>query len=171
MKNIAKSIFLFLLIVTMTIVGSCVKENNNDLRTLEMEMEELDSYLSDLVTEGYDIDTSDLGIYYILETEGEGPLAQAGDTLSLEYTGYLLDGRVFDASAFHYTDSIWKFVFTENQLIPGFTEGISLMNKEAEMNMIIPSELAYGPFGYGPIGPYTTLVFVTKLHDIAPASD
>ena len=171
MKNTDKSILLFLLTISMTIFSSCVKDNNDNLRTLEMEMEELDSYLSDLVSEGYDVDTSDLGIYYILESEGEGPLAQMGDTLSLEYTGYLLDGRVFDASSFHYSDSIWEFVFIENQLIAGFSEGISLMNKGAEINMIIPSELAYGPFGYGPIGPYTTLVFVTKLHDIKPGTD
>ena len=170
MKNKATAIVLFLLIITMTIGSSCVNDDT-EMRTLEMEMEELDSYLSDLETRGFDIDTSDLGIYYILEAEGEGPLAQAGDTLSLEYTGYLLDGRIFDASANHYADSIWEFVFKEIHLIPGFEDGISLMNKGAEMNMIIPSEFAYGPNGYGPIGPYTTLVFVTKLHDIAPASD
>lgn len=162
---------LFLLLITVTIVSSCDKgdDDNIELRTLEMEMEELDTFLSDLVTRGYDIDTSDLGIYYILKAEGDGPLAQTGDTLSLEYSGYLLDGQIFDASAYHYSDSTWEFVFTENQLIQGFEDGISLMNKGAEIDMIIPSEFAYGPYGYGPIGPYTTLLFETKMHDIAPA--
>lgn len=171
MKNSTKSILLLFLIITMVIVSSCQKEDDIEMRTLEMEMEELDSYLSDLVTRGFDIDTSDLGIYYIVNAEGEGPLAQAGDSLSLEYTGSLLDGQIFDASAYHYPDSTWKFIFKENQLIPGFDDGISLMNKGAEIDMIIPSEFAYGAYGYGPIAPYTTLVFVTKMHDIVPALD
>jgi len=171
MKNSAKAIGLFLLIITMTIVSSCQKEDNDNIRTLEMEMEELDAFLSDLVTREFDIDTSDLGIYYIVRAEGEGPLVQVGDSLSLEYTGYFLNGQIFDASAYHYLDSTWEFVFKENQLIQGFEDGISLMNKGAEIDMIIPSEFAYGAYGYGSIGPYTTLLFLTKMHDIVPASD
>lgn len=170
MKKTVNSIWVFVLIITVTITSSCLNGDDDDMesRNLDMEMEELDSYLSGLVAEGQDIDTSDLGIYYILKTEGEGPLAQIGDTLSLEYTGYLLDGQIFDASAYHHTDSTWEFVFKENQLIQGFSDGISLMNKGAEIDMIIPSAFAYGPFGYGPIEPYTTLVFETKMHDITP---
>lgn len=171
MKHTAKSILFLSLLITVVIVSSCQKGDDTEQRTLEMEMEELDSYLSDLVTEGFDIDTSDLGIYYVVIAEGEGPLAQAGDSLSLEYTGSLLNGQIFDASAYHYADSTWDFVFKENQLIEGFDDGISLMNRGAEIDMIIPSELAYGPYGYGPIGPYTTLVFVTKMRDIIPALD
>lgn len=171
MKNSTKFILPLFLIITMVIVSSCQKGDDIEMRTLEMEMEELDTYLSDLVTKGFDIDTSDLGIYYIVNAEGEGPLAQAGDSLSLEYTGSFLDGEIFDASANHYPDSTWEFIFMEIQLIPGFDDGISLMNKGAEIDMIIPSEFAYGPYGYGPIGLYTTVLFSTKMHDIIPALD
>ena len=173
MKYAVRSIALSLLIITMFNVSSCLKGDDDGIeeRTLEMEMEELDTFLITLEARGYDIDTSDLGIYYILQAEGEGPLAQAGDTLSLEYTGYLLNGQIFDASAYHYPDSTWEFVFKEVLLIEGFDDGISLMNKGAEIDMIIPSEYAYGPFGNGPIGPYTSLLFVTKMHDIIPPSE
>ena len=173
MKAPVKIIALMLLLASMTFVNSCLKGDNDNFveRTLEMELTELDTFLAHLETRGYDIDTSDLGIYYIQRTEGEGPLAQAGDTLSLEYTGHLLNGQIFDASAYHYQDSTWEFVFKEVTLIQGFDDGISLMNKGAELDMIIPSEFAYGVYGNGPIGPYTTLVFITKLHDISPASE
>jgi len=168
-----KIIALTLLITTMAIVSSCLKGDDDyfEERTPEMEMTELDTFLSDLENRGFDIDTSDLGIYYIQRAEGEGPLAQAGDTLSLEYTGYLLSGQIFDASAYHYADSTWEFVFKEIQLIEGFDDGIALMNKGSEIDMIIPSEFAYGATGNGPIGPFTTLLFITKLHDINPAPE
>jgi len=171
MKHTTSAIAIFLLSIAITIVSSCQKEDNDPVRTLEMEMEELDAFLADLVTREFDIDTSDLGIYYIVRAGGDGALAQVGDSLSLEYTGYFLDGQIFDGSAYHYPDSTWEFVFKEDQLIQGFEEGISLMNKGAEIDMIIPSEFAYGPHGYGSVGPYTTLLFLTKLHDIIPASD
>ena len=100
--------------------------------------------------------------------QGEGPFAQIGDTLRLEYTGYLLDGRLFDASALHYQDSVWEFILEEDQVISGFEDGLLLLNKGAELDLIIPSELAYGPNGFGGIEPYTPLLFSTKLHDINP---
>ena len=62
-------------------------------------MNELNAALAKLESEGFDVDTSELGIYYIIHTEGEGPLPQAGDSLQLEYTGYLLNGLIFDASS------------------------------------------------------------------------
>jgi len=162
-----------LAIFTSFFASSCLDDIDDDIepRTPEMEMEELNRALSLLETEGYDIDTTDLGIYYIVQVPGEGPLAQAGDTLLVEYTGSLLDGRIFDASAYHYADGIWEFIFKEMQLIPGFEDGISYMNKGAEIYMIIPSEYAYGAYGSGAIEPYTPLLFETKLHDINPTSD
>jgi FKBP-type peptidyl-prolyl cis-trans isomerase len=86
--------------------------------------------------------------------------------LSLEYVGYLLDGMIFDATSYHYEDASWEFVFNADELIPGFVDGISLMNKGAEIDMIIPSQFAYGEKGQGPIQPFTTLRFSAKLHDL-----
>jgi len=169
-KAVNKSVFS--VAIGMLLVVSC---NNLDevieQRTKEMELEELESTLSFLESEGHNIDTSDLGIYYIVHEEGEGPLAEFGDTLRLEYVGYLKGGQIFDASAFHYEDSIWEFTFEEDFLIPGFEDGISLMNKGAELELIIPSDYAYGAEGAVYIEPFSTLLFSTKLHDINPAAD
>jgi FKBP-type peptidyl-prolyl cis-trans isomerase FkpA len=165
-RTVAFALPVFIILL----VTSCLDSVDDPVtsRTGELEMRELNEALLSLQAEGYDIDTTDLGIYYIVDEEGEGPLAQVGDTLSLEYTGYLMGGYVFDASSFHYPDGIWKFVLDSTGLIPGFRDGISVMNKGASINMIIPSPYAYGALGSGPIGPYTTILFAARLHDLKP---
>ncbi|MFO7670410.1 MAG: FKBP-type peptidyl-prolyl cis-trans isomerase [Bacteroidales bacterium] len=165
-RTVAYSLPVFIMLLT----NSCLDSVNDHptSRTPELEMRELSEALLSLQAEGYDIDTTDLGIYYIIHEEGEGPLAQEGDTISLEYTGYLMGGYIFDASSFHYPDGIWEFVLDSSELIPGFVDGISVMNKGAAINMIIPSTYAYGATGSGPIEPYTTILFTARLHDLKP---
>ena len=96
-----KTVAISLIIFSILFTSSCLDtvNNNPNSRNPEKEMRELNAALASLVADGWDIDTSEMGIYYIVHEEGEGPLAQEGDTLSLEYQGYLLGGLIFDASA------------------------------------------------------------------------
>lgn len=168
----SKTVAVLLTISIGLFATSCLEvDENPNARNQEMEMRELNEALQTLVEEGYDIDTTDLGIYYILHEEGEGPTALVGDTLSLEYSGYLLGGLIFDASGYHYQDGIWEFVFDPAGLIPGFADGISILNKGAALDMIIPSEYAYGATGNAIIEPYTTLLFTVLMHDLKPGQD
>lgn len=173
MKNSVHIIVLALTVFILLNTTSCLKDYGEDVveRTMEMELTELDKALSLFEAEGIDIDTTDLGVYYIVNAEGEGPFAKKGDTLQLEYRGTLLNGTIFDASAYYYSDSIWEFVFGELDLIPGFEDGLLLMKKGSEIDLIIPSEHAYGASGNELIAPYTTLLFATKMHDINPTAD
>ena len=165
-KTIKTVAILFAFIFTIT---SCLTSGDEpEPRTPEMEAAEIDQVLKKLVEEGYDIDTTDLGIYYVVEEEGTGLFPAAGDTCFMEYTGYFIDGAVFDTSHDHFPNGIWEFNYLENSLIPGFEDGIALLNKGAEINMIIPSSLAYGPGGTSGIPPYTTLLFAAKMHDLKP---
>jgi len=168
----SKTVAIFLGILSILFVSSCLDNvnDNPNSRNPEKEMRELNEALASLIADGWDIDTTEMGIYYIVHKEGEGPLVGEGDSLSLEYKGYLLGGLVFDASSLHYDDEIWDFVFISSELIPGFADGLSLMNKGAIIDMIIPSQYAYGEKGNGPIEPYTTILFTAKLHDLKPAS-
>lgn len=165
-----RTVAIFLGILSILFVSSCLDnvDDNPNSRNPEKEMRELNAALASLIADGWDIDTTDMGIYYIVHEEGEGPMIMEGDSLSLEYKGYLLDGLVFDASALHYDDGIWDFVFMSSELIPGFADGRSLMNKGATIDMIIPSQYAYGEKGNGLIEPFTTLLFTAKLHDLRP---
>ncbi len=165
-----KTVAISLTILTVLFTSSCIDkvDDNPTGRNPEKEQRELNEALAKLISEGWDIDTTAMGIYYIVHEEGEGPLAQEGDSLSLEYIGYLLGGAIFDASSNHYEDGSWEFVLKTNELIPGFVDGISVMNKGAVIDMIIPSQYAYGEKGQGPIEPFTTLRFTAKLHDLKP---
>jgi len=136
--------------------------------TAEHENELLNDYLDKLVSLDYDVDTTESGVYYVVLKEGEGDMVQFGDSIGISYEGYLMNGTLFDASALHYTDGIWKFVHGEMDLIPGFEEAIGYMNKGREVLFIIPSSKAYGSLGYITIPPYSTLRFYLKLQDIYP---
>lgn len=168
-----KTVAFSVVIISIFFATSCLEgvDDNPNMRNPEKELRELNAALAKLVASGYDIDTTDLGIYYIVHEEGEGRLAEEGDTLNLEYTGYLLGGLIFDASGYRYPDGIWEFVFEPANLIPGFSNGISVMNKGAGIDMIIPSEFAYGEKGQGLIEPYTTILFTAKLHDLRPGAE
>jgi peptidylprolyl isomerase len=73
-----------------------------------------------------------------------------------------LDGTEFDSSKEPVESPLDKWV-------SGFAEGLSKMKKGSKATMIIPSSLAYGPRGGGPIPPYATLTFTVEMLDIKPA--
>jgi FKBP-type peptidyl-prolyl cis-trans isomerase FkpA len=97
------------------------------------------------------------GIRYVIEKQGKGDNAITGQTLKVNYSGFLLDGRCFDSSV----ESVARAssVFSEQrmpyepielvlgyrQVIPGWEEALALMNKGSKMTVYIPSGLAYGP--------------------------
>ena len=168
----SKTVAIFLGVLGILFASSCLDNVNDNpsSRNPEKEMRELNAALASLIADGWDIDTTDLGIFYIVHEEGEGPMVGEGDSLSLEYKGYLLGGLIFDASSLHYDDGIWDFIFNSSDLIPGFADGLSVMNKGATIDMIIPSQYAYGEEGSGLIEPFTTILFTAKLHDLKPAS-
>lgn len=162
-KNIASG-------VMMSIALFIVSCNNNEIpdRTPQIEKNEITLAIASLEEAGYDVDTTESGMYYILQKEGTGPLPQKGDTCLMIYNGFFLSGDMFDSSGLYYPDSIWQFRHLEVPIIPGFNEGVALLNKGAEADILVPSDLAYGAMGYGNIAPYTPLFFNLKMKDVKP---
>jgi len=101
------------------------------------------------------------GLIYIENKKGTGAKAEAGKTVSVHYTGKLLNGKVFDSSV-ERGEPI-EFKLGEGMVIPGWDEGIALMNEGGKATLVIPSKLAYGPAGQGPIPPHSPLVFTVEL--------
>jgi len=167
-RKIFGRLLLFGLVAGL-LATSCMKTGNEDY-TPEKEREKLLAYLSQLVSSGYNIDTTASGIYYVNLTPGVGNFPVAGDTLFVQYAGYLVTGELFDASGLNSVDSTMKYVYKEINMIAGWDEMIGKMNKGRKMQFIIPSNLAYGASGAGLIPPYSTLVFVAKMVDIRPNS-
>lgn len=108
------------------------------------------------------LDQTASGLYYKIEKQGNGPKATSGQNVRVHYTGKLLDGTVFDSS-YRRNDTI-SFTLGQNQVIPGWEEGISLLSQGAKAKLVIPSSLAYGASGAGGvIPPHATLIFEIEL--------
>lgn len=106
--------------------------------------------------------TTASGLQYQVLTEGKGAKPTVTDAVSAHYKGALLDGKTFDSSY----DRGEPATFVLGQLVPGWQEGIALMPVGSKYRFWIPSNLAYGEQGAGPIGPNQTLVFEVELLDI-----
>lgn len=117
------------------------------------------------------VQTTESGLQYQVLTTAEGAKPAATDTVKVHYKGTLIDGTTFDSSY----DRGEPIEFPLNRVIAGWTEGVQLMPVGSKYKFVIPSELAYGPNGTGPIPGNATLVFEVELIDIvnvdAPVSE
>ena len=165
MNKLIKTSTFFILIVTLIATSSCLN-NKDDKRTAEVEKSEITKFLLLLKEDGNEIDTTASGMYYIIHQNGAGEFPQKGDTCSVEYVGYFINGVIFDASKSLNEDGLWEYIYKYSSVIPGFEEAIGMMKTDEEATFIIPSDLAYGPAWYDIIPPYTPLVFDINLHDI-----
>jgi FKBP-type peptidyl-prolyl cis-trans isomerase len=104
------------------------------------------------------------GLYYSIETPGTGDNAKPGDNVSVHYKGYLMDGKVFDESISR--GEPITFPLGQGQVIPGWDEGLQMFKKGGKGKLLIPSRLAYGPQGSGPIPANSILIFDIQLVDI-----
>ncbi|MEW5743929.1 MAG: FKBP-type peptidyl-prolyl cis-trans isomerase [Nitrospirota bacterium] len=106
------------------------------------------------------IKTTPSGLQYKVVKEGDGPTPKPTDTVTVHYTGTLIDGTEFDSSYKRGQPAS----FPVNGVIPGWTEALQLMKSGAKWQLVIPADLAYGERGAGQqIGPNAVLVFDVEL--------
>ena len=99
-------------------------------------------------------------------TVPSGEVAKTGDTVSMNYTGRLEDGTIFDSNVDPKFQHVEPFVFTlgAGQVIPGWDKGIVGMKVGEKKTLVIPPEDAYGAAGAGGvIPPNATLIFDVEL--------
>ncbi len=105
------------------------------------------------------------GLQYKVLTAGTGAKPKKTDTVTTHYRGTLVDGTEFDSSYKRGEPA----TFPVGGVIPGWTEALQLMPQGSKWQLVIPSDLAYGPRGVGgAIGPNSTLVFEVELLKIEP---
>lgn len=110
------------------------------------------------------VKVTDSGLQYeVVTAADDGALPSVDDTVSVHYVGTLIDGTEFDSSIARGEPAS----FPLKGVIPGWTEGLQLMNVGSKFRFVIPSDLAYGDRGAGQnIGPGETLVFEVELLEI-----
>jgi len=112
-----------------------------------------------------DYTTTESGLQYFDLEAGSGAAPEAGQTVSVHYTGWLEDGQMFDSSLVR--GRPFEFAIGVGQVIPGWDEGVASMQVGGKRQLVIPAELAYGEQGAGGvIPPNATLVFEVELLDI-----
>jgi FKBP-type peptidyl-prolyl cis-trans isomerase len=140
------------------------KEKEKLDKTKGEEMSLLNKYLKD---KKITVKPTASGIYYIEKVKGTGARAVAGKTVSVHYTGTLLNGTKFDSSRDR--NKPYDFVLGQGSVIKGWDEGIALMNVGGKATLIVPSNMAYGERNMGNIPPFSTLVFDLELMDVKDA--
>lgn len=121
--------YFICLLAISTLLISCNKEDR--IRTDNEE--EIRDYLS---VQGLSAQETESGLFYIIETVGDGDHPSIADDVTVNYTGYLTTGDVFDAN-----DDI---TFPLSGVIVGWQEGIPLFSRGGSGKLLIPSHLAYG---------------------------
>ena len=105
------------------------------------------------------VKVTESGLQYLVVKEGNGKKPGPNDVVTVHYTGRLVDGTVFDSSV----ERGEPATLAVGQVIPGWVEGLQLMSEGSAYRLFIPSELAYGEHGTGPIQPNSTLIFDVQL--------
>ncbi|MBR1516851.1 MAG: FKBP-type peptidyl-prolyl cis-trans isomerase [Bacteroidales bacterium] len=110
------------------------------------------------------VQTTASGLQYKMIKPGNGKRPKAEDMVKVHYTGTLIDGRTFDSSI----ERGEPITFPLNQVIPGWSEGVQLMDEGSTYKLFIPYDLAYGEMGAGIIPPGATIIFEVQLLEINP---
>jgi FKBP-type peptidyl-prolyl cis-trans isomerase FkpA len=107
----------------------------------------------------------DSGLKYIIHEQGEGAQAENGKSVSVDYYGVTMDGKMFDNS--FRVGRPYTFPLGAGQVIRGWDLGIPLLKVGGKATIFLPYELAYGEAGSPPnIGPKAELIFYVELTDV-----
>lgn len=169
--NKRKGLFsLFFLFSIILLLQACNKEDKRK----EEEKIKLQKYLQE---NGYsDIFPTESGLYYVILEDSDGSSPAATHHVMINFTGSLIDGKVFETS--DYDLAVARGIFRTDKLygptklslsgmnIPGLVEGLQLMKEGGKSRIIIPSHLAFYNVDYGIIPPYSTLIYDVELLEI-----
>lgn len=144
---------LILLVPCLLLFSSCSKTDQ-----MSIDDEKILRYLENNML---DAERTASGLYYIIDKEGIGNLHPSSTSyVKVKYTGYLLDGTVFDQTS---EGNVPEFQLTN--VIQGWQEGIPLFKRGGQGTLIIPSHLGYGSMSIGPIAANSVLIFDLELVD------
>ncbi|NBX80144.1 MAG: hypothetical protein EBQ94_07150 [Flavobacteriales bacterium] len=145
-----KILFFF---ATTLLFASCQTYSEQQIESFDKEIQKY------IKKKKLDLDASPSGLYFKVTKEGQGKFINYTDSVSITYTGKLLNGRIFD-----YTKTPRKFAVRE--LLIGWKEALLSCKKNSEVIMIIPPQLGYGDHKLDDIPQNSVLYFEMKVLDV-----
>ena len=118
---------------------------------------------------GIDYRKTASGLYYTITKKGKGKQIDTGKTVSVNYKGMFMDGKVFDTnmdSSFHHKEP-YTLEIGKGHVIKGWDEGITLLKKKSHATLYIPSGMAYGAIERNGIPANSILIFDVVIADVA----
>lgn len=132
---------------------------------MEMTWEEAQSLFLDNYATLPGTITTESGLMYQVQREGDGASPGPQDIVEVHYEGRLVNGEIFDSS-YERGESI---EFPLDRVIPGWTEGLQYMAVGGQNQLVLPPDIAYGDRSPGPgIPPNAVLIFQVELLGVTP---
>jgi FKBP-type peptidyl-prolyl cis-trans isomerase FklB len=168
MKNTTLNLLAFL---SLTVVFSCVSEEENLEVIFEQDKQKIANFVQNFGVEHRKETVGESGVVLLItDTNASGRLPANGDTIRVDYTGYLLDGTVFDTSVRSIAEA--KGMYNPNRpyepfpvqlgvsrVIVGWHIALSQLREGEKATVLIPSFYGYGRDANGPIPANSVLVF------------
>lgn len=177
MKNISWLTYTAALLIGL--LSSCSSDEDPTEGVHQKDLSKIQSFIDNtdiMASRQMEVGNSGITLLFTKENQ-DGKIAEAGDSLKVNYTGYLLDGKVFDTSI--------EQVARDNNLyaasrpyepypvrlgyrgvIEGWHHALANMKEGEEATVLIPSTFAYGSYGQGAIGPNAVLAFDLELVEV-----
>ncbi|HSM64610.1 MAG TPA: FKBP-type peptidyl-prolyl cis-trans isomerase [Gillisia sp.] len=141
-----------LLALILTVFLSCDSDESVDYKV--QNEQDITAYINE---KNLDAQKSDSGLYYVINEEGTGERPTSTSNVTVAYKGYYLNGSVFDQSN---SDGI---SFGLQQVIKGWTEGITYFKEGGSGVLLVPAHLGYGNSDSRGIPGGSVLIFDIKL--------
>lgn len=143
-----------LIALVFTLSFSCSDNNENTKDYVALNDQQIIDYIEQ---NNLDAQKSSSGLYYVIDEQGTGVQPNFSSNVTVAYKGYFLNGNVFDQS-----DSE-GISFNLQQVIKGWTEGITYFNEGGSGMLLVPAHLGYGNYSYGGIPGGSVLIFDITL--------
>ncbi|MFC2097639.1 FKBP-type peptidyl-prolyl cis-trans isomerase [Bacteroidota bacterium] len=155
-----EKIFVNLRFLSLMEIAALEKERRSIYHTDEtQEMRILESFLERSNIKNEPLES---GVYVIITEEGKGEKAEIGNVLTINFTGTLIDGKIFESTLS--SGKPYSFKLGGKGVLQGFNEAFIGMRVGTKAKLIIPSKLAYAEEGFKDIIlPFSTLIFNIDL--------
>lgn len=150
-----KGLFRLLPLITLSILTACSGYSEEELALFDQEIQK---YLKEKEIE--DAVRTESGLYYRIIEEGDGPEIPYDAIISVNYKGYLTNGRPFDSQLGNPVDLDLK------RLVTGWREAMLYMHVGTKAQLFIPPDLGYGQQEKSEIPAHSILIFDLEIHDV-----